>query len=205
MSKITSKDYQNYVIKDGKFIGAFEEMYQRCEDPWHQDELFPYANELVLWEIAKGNYRKILDVGCGLGKFTHQIWQATKANVIGVDISSTAIQKAKARYPNVDYRVADVCTLNFVEESVDLIVASELLWYILPRLQQFFDGVFSILRVGGEFIIVQQFYQRGEQKYGREIMESSEDLVKLIPFPVVRTIETDRLSHHKLILFAKKQ
>ena len=30
--------YQDYVIKDGKFIGKFEEMYQKFDDPWHQSE-----------------------------------------------------------------------------------------------------------------------------------------------------------------------
>ena len=33
------KRYQDYVIKDGKFIGKFEEMYQKFEDPRHQMEL----------------------------------------------------------------------------------------------------------------------------------------------------------------------
>ena len=33
------KRYQDYVIKDGKFIVKFEEMYQKFEDPWHQMEL----------------------------------------------------------------------------------------------------------------------------------------------------------------------
>ena len=28
--------YQDYVIKDGKFIGDFEKMYQNCSDPWEQ-------------------------------------------------------------------------------------------------------------------------------------------------------------------------
>ena len=32
--------YQDNVIKDGKFVGKFEEMYeQSTEVPWHQDEL----------------------------------------------------------------------------------------------------------------------------------------------------------------------
>lgn len=28
--------YQDYVIKDGKFVGEFEKMYQDCDNPWHQ-------------------------------------------------------------------------------------------------------------------------------------------------------------------------
>ena len=27
--------YQDLVIKDGKFIGKFEEMYQKFSDPWN--------------------------------------------------------------------------------------------------------------------------------------------------------------------------
>lgn len=38
MKRINSKDYHDYVFKDGKFIGAFEEMYQNVEDPWHHGD-----------------------------------------------------------------------------------------------------------------------------------------------------------------------
>lgn len=30
------KSYQDYVIRNGEFIGQFEEMYRQCDDPWHQ-------------------------------------------------------------------------------------------------------------------------------------------------------------------------
>ena len=44
------KRYQDYVIKDGKFIGKFEEMYQKFEDPWHQMELeFNVLGGGILW------------------------------------------------------------------------------------------------------------------------------------------------------------
>ena len=37
MSK--SKDYHDYVIKNGSFVGKFEEMYQNSSNiPWHQDD-----------------------------------------------------------------------------------------------------------------------------------------------------------------------
>ena len=31
--------YQDYVIRDGKFVGKFEEMYQKFDNPWHQKEV----------------------------------------------------------------------------------------------------------------------------------------------------------------------
>ena len=30
-----SPRYQDFVIKDGKFIGDFEGLYNNFEDPWH--------------------------------------------------------------------------------------------------------------------------------------------------------------------------
>ena len=39
MNKKTStkySKYQDYVIKNGKIIGVFEQMYQDCKDPWFQ-------------------------------------------------------------------------------------------------------------------------------------------------------------------------
>jgi hypothetical protein len=34
-----SRDYHDYVFKNGKFIGKFDEMYQYSENiPWNQDQ-----------------------------------------------------------------------------------------------------------------------------------------------------------------------
>jgi len=36
--EIKSVDYRDYVIKDGRLIGEFEQMYKNSRDiPWHQD------------------------------------------------------------------------------------------------------------------------------------------------------------------------
>ena len=39
MSELKSKDYHDYFIKDGRFIGRFDEMYKNVDDPWHIDRL----------------------------------------------------------------------------------------------------------------------------------------------------------------------
>lgn len=33
---IKKKHYQDFVIKDGQFIGQFEKMYQKFKDPWNK-------------------------------------------------------------------------------------------------------------------------------------------------------------------------
>ena len=35
--------YQDLVIKDGKFVGEFEKMYQEFSDPWNQSEEVHYS------------------------------------------------------------------------------------------------------------------------------------------------------------------
>lgn len=45
---MNGRDYHDYVIKDGVFIGKFEEMYQKFDDPWHQIEnMHLYYDKLV--------------------------------------------------------------------------------------------------------------------------------------------------------------
>lgn len=43
-----SKDYHDYVIKNGGFIGKFEEMYQNIEDPWFHGEATAFHYDLGL-------------------------------------------------------------------------------------------------------------------------------------------------------------
>jgi len=48
-----SKDYHDYVIKNGKFIGAFEEMYQKFEDPWHHGDATAVQYDMALYLIKR--------------------------------------------------------------------------------------------------------------------------------------------------------
>lgn len=67
--------YQDYVIKDGNFIGEFEEMYQDFEDPWDQS----FREDLVLSKsvvekiIQNGAYKRPYELGCGLGYFVEKM------------------------------------------------------------------------------------------------------------------------------------
>ena len=81
MGIIKSNDYRDYVIKDDKFIGAFEEMYRDCPDPWHQDELPPLAEDIALLLLSKRRYQRVLDIGCGKGRFTSRVKATTGASV----------------------------------------------------------------------------------------------------------------------------
>jgi len=204
MAPVRSNDYRDYVIKGGKFIGAFEEMYRDCPDPWHQDSMQPLAEDVALLLLSKRCYPRVLDIGCGKGRFTNRLKFATGASVAALDVSSTAIEIAQSRYPDIEFLVAAPPPLSFPDERFDLVVSAELLWYVLPKLLVLFREIKRVLEPGGHYLIIQQFYKPEEQKYGREVMQAPEDLIKMLPFRPVHCVEVDRLSNHKLVALVEK-
>ncbi len=204
MDLITSKDYRDYVIKDGKFIGAFEEMYQNCSDPWNQDSIPSVAEDIALLLVNKNEYKGVLDLGCGKGRFTSRLKIATRASVTALDVSRTAVQIAKQRYPDIEFLVASVPPLQFPDESFDLVLSAELLWYVLRQLDRLFTEIKRVLIPGGHYLVVQQFYNLEEQKYGKEIMQTPEDLISMAPFHLIHHFELDRLINHKFVALLEK-
>ena len=67
--------YQDFVIKNGIFIGDFENMYQNFEDPWDQStrEKNSFEKLYGLDLIEKNNFSNVLELGCGLGYYTSKI------------------------------------------------------------------------------------------------------------------------------------
>ena len=206
MTKRPSLSYNDYVIKDGRFIGEFERMYQDCDDPWHQDHGTPVsvqrARKHALSMLGPHQFARILDVGCGTGRFTSAIKRRADAHVVGIDISPTALRKAQSQSSDIDYCVVKVPSLPFGDATFDLVVAAQVLWYVLPDMESFFAEVHRVLTPEGRFLLIQHFYQRGEQHYGKEILGGLPDLLELLPFHVEALIEVDRFNDHQSVVLA---
>lgn len=95
--------------------------------------------------------RKVLEVGCGHGRFGRSLKEAQGAHVTGIDISHEAIRVAK---DNLDRAIAldlDVEPLPFEESEFDCIVCNDVLehlldpWSVVKRLS-------CLLKPGGELI-----------------------------------------------------
>jgi trans-aconitate methyltransferase len=132
------KGYHRYVFDAGarRFVGAFEEMYQAEAtdgfDSWHQDDQRDLARAVALTILARRNFSRVLDLGCGKGAFTHQLWRHG-ADVVGVDLSETAVTIARARFPDIRFVAADVADPAFLaapDGPYDLAVSLELLSYV---------------------------------------------------------------------------
>lgn len=74
MSSNKKKSYHDYVIKDGKFIGDFEGMYENCNDPWNQStQPGKYSRISGIYHLLNFNIKSVVECGYGLGYYADWI------------------------------------------------------------------------------------------------------------------------------------
>jgi SAM-dependent methyltransferase len=162
--------YQDYVIKNGQLVGEFEEMYRDFQDPWEQTtrEEFAAEKSIALNAIEALNSKTVLELGCGLGRFTKRIKALGTPLVVGMDVSATAIEKARSEIPECTFEVGDILDYEIYERyKPDVIVMAEISWYVLGKLEKF--KTFLREKMPETFLIhLLNTYPDGEQKYGQE-------------------------------------
>ena len=140
--------YQNFVIKNGKFIGKFEEMYRKISDPWNllkknnktknlnYQVIYNYCEQI---QIRSSKKLTTLEIGCGFPQISYELY-LKKFKVYGTDISKTVIEKSKIKYPKIKNNLFVSNFLNFsLYEKLkpDIIILSDISWYVLPDLKRF--------------------------------------------------------------------
>lgn len=95
----------------------------------------------------------ILDIGSGTG---HHVAKMSDSglNVIGLDISTSMVKKAKEKYPDLKFQVGDVMNgSQFKDNSFTHIMCMYFTIYYLKSKQQFFENCMEWLMPGGYLII----------------------------------------------------
>jgi len=187
-----SSDYHDYVIKDGKFVGRFEDMYRNCADPWPETEADLDAmpcSVRTAQVIAACKPAKVLSLGSGKGLHLNWLAEACPGtSFAGCEVSQTAVQESLGRYPHLSVTQLDIKDFATRRWDFDLILFREVIWYILPH----WDGICRELRANyaGKRVIAElSFYDR--QEYGKEYFDGPDEFVKKFPFRVVEV-----LRHH---------
>ena len=109
-----STDYHDYVFRDGKLVGEFEEMYRNSATvPWHQDKQETWIDVRLTRELLRdlGHYHEIHDLGCGTGHYLELIardFLLTGGRSYGYDISPTACKLAKQLFPQSEFNALDL-------------------------------------------------------------------------------------------------
>lgn len=191
--KLISKDYVFKTGRDGKlsFVGDFEGLYKNETDPWGQKGLdarlkdyyaFSRANLVsavnYLVDISE-KHMDVLEIGCGFGYVTSELQKGLsgKGKITGMDISRTAVTKAKSLFPDLEFVTGDICSKGLkAGGKFDVVIMSQILWYILEKLPHVFENIDNLLKKDGYLVFVNAFLK--EQKYGKNIIDGFDGLAR---------------------------
>ncbi len=191
--------YHDYVIKDGKFIGKFEEMYQVYEDPWMQSEQpNRYSRTMAIMNIKRYEIKSLIEYGCGLGYYANWINEETGIVPKSIDISATAIEKAKERFPMLDFEVGNILDMGKLEnkEKYDCILLADIMWMILQELEQVNRLLLEHFR--GKYLINNFVTYKGTQKYGLEFFTTTKEFIEYMPFKLIGYGEATTVDDHNI-------
>ncbi|MGO9275599.1 MAG: class I SAM-dependent methyltransferase [Terriglobia bacterium] len=140
----------------------FEKLYERQPEgwgvSWRRTQLRKYEIYLEMISKMSPTPEIILDIGCGEGFFTSQLGRQVTPNVIGMDLSSVAVERARLRYPHLQFHQCSVTDLawNLIaqDKGLDLIVMGAVLAYLSPaeRQQCIFD-IWSHMKEGAHLLV----------------------------------------------------
>jgi SAM-dependent methyltransferase len=169
-----------------------ERLFRRREDPYrYRSSTYERARIEKIDEIAGRFSGSVLELGCGEGEITARLAQKF-GRVVAVDISSTALARARERLSAAAAPAVVTTIRGNVRDWIaqpssdrfDLIIVSELLYYLGDRWQRgifwerpfraFLRNLVSRLQPGGRILLAHgfgtPFEQRIREDYGRRLL-----------------------------------
>ncbi len=135
-----------------------------------QDQISGRWMEEINKYLPKEKELRILDVGTGTGYFAVLLAEQGH-RVYGIDLTPAMIEEAKRlageRGISIEFAVMDAQSLDFPEESFDVVIARNLTW-TLPKPEQAYREWMRVLAKGG---ILLNF----DADYGREVQSMEEN------------------------------
>jgi 2-polyprenyl-3-methyl-5-hydroxy-6-metoxy-1,4-benzoquinol methylase len=146
----------------------FEHIYRSSAgDPWglnwRPTQLYRYGRMLSALSQVQGRSlrpeARVIDVGCATGDFTALLGGLFAADsscrVTGMDLSETAVSRAAARFPGIEFLAGgiDTAAARFAQ-SADLVCCLEVIYYI-PQSERaaVIAQLKSMLKPGGTLLI----------------------------------------------------
>jgi SAM-dependent methyltransferase len=185
-----SRDYHDYVIRDGRLIGEFEAMYRNSDAvPWHQDEQRDWMDVRLTFEMLRDlpRFGEIHDLGCGLGYYlalARERAGAPGCRAFGYDISATACDKARTLFPEFTFTTHDITVAPAPPPAGSMAVAPRLfvirgtLWYVYPKLAEVVCHSRAMLAAGDTLLVVQNFPPLDRNFVGKDVIPDHAALVR---------------------------
>jgi ubiquinone/menaquinone biosynthesis C-methylase UbiE len=133
----------------------------------HGKKIAENAEEVWNWETGAGKVRadkrskhianflhlkldnKVLEIGCGTGLFTDKISKlGGTTNILATDLSPDLIEKAKEKYPHLNFEVGDAMNIEQPDGSFDAIFGNSIVHHL--DFDLFLNEMFRLLKPGGK-------------------------------------------------------
>lgn len=116
------------------------------------------VTEVCTWikveeERLKPRRLRVLDLGCGTGKFAIYLQEATGCEVIGIDPVRAKIERAWSRSSSVSFAVQSAEVLAFANHTFDILVSLKVL-HELPNYARAMKESNRVLKAGGKIFII---------------------------------------------------
>lgn len=208
-----SDDYHDYVFKNGKLIGQFDEMYHHSKEiPWHQDktanQVFVDLDIAILKHfLPHFNIQSICDLGCGLGYVSARLHAELSPHidgldVTGIDVSSAAALQAQTLHPHLAFFGVDILKDEIAqwEGGFDLLYIKDVLWYVCPDADQFIHKAKTLLKEGGGIYMLQSVPDRQEY-FGSDLFPSTFSIAEFLSehFENIYTSSTYEINSNRVV------
>jgi len=111
----------------------------------------------ILNSLGDGKGHMALDAACGTGRLTSLLLER-EYDVVGIDASPEMLDVARTRFPEIDWREADLHALPLEDSSADVVLTGLALAH-LSSLEPVFAEFARVLRRGGHLVISDTHYE----------------------------------------------
>ncbi|OGW33760.1 MAG: hypothetical protein A2X58_05815 [Nitrospirae bacterium GWC2_56_14] len=149
-----------HIYRNIRSVPGYNRYYRYAYEvlAWQRPLAYLIRQEESYWAVARhlrtrraaGTAPSVLEIGCGMGYFTHALAE-DGFSVTGVDISSQAIAWARDHYGN-RYETATLGDLKARRTKYDAIIMNQLVEH-LPDINGFIAEALELLSRDGELII----------------------------------------------------
>ena len=139
---------------EGKIVNTLT-CYEEIADGYDRwkpiKEVYQAEERVLLSLVSDVKQRKILDVGCGTGRYTKR-FENLESSVVGIDISSKMIRQAKAKTKRASLVIADASHPPFKDELFDTVLSTLMLNH-MKDLNPFLAEIVRTCHSEGELIL----------------------------------------------------
>src|SRR4030042_4751206 len=129
-----------------KILEDIRQSYDKIAEDFSRTRKSVWEEFKPLNQYAKDG-DKILDLGCGNGRFV-ELFQGKKVEYVGIDASEKLIEIARGKYPNINFRAFDGLKIPFSDNYFDAIYCVAVLHHIPGNelRQEFLKEVCRVLK-----------------------------------------------------------